>query len=160
MFKTADLSDQYSDRIAILPQKFNLYGKNKSFCGKIRTVSCYEDNSFVKSILDENGKDMVLVIDGKASMNCALLGDMLADKAQKNEWSGIIVNGCIRDSEIISNIPLGVCALSTHPLKSVKKNVGEKDVEINLFDNIFTPGDFIYVDSDGILLSKFDLLAK
>jgi regulator of ribonuclease activity A len=41
--------------------------------------------------------------------------------AFKNNWSGIIINGCIRDSDIIASIDLGVFALSPIPIKSVKK---------------------------------------
>jgi hypothetical protein len=32
--------------------------------------------------------------------SCALLGDNIAEMAHKNGWSGIIINGCIRDSEV------------------------------------------------------------
>lgn len=31
---------------------------------------------------------------------CALLGDNIAAMAHQNGWSGIIINGCIRDSEV------------------------------------------------------------
>ena len=36
-------------------------------------------------------------MDGQASVNCALLGGNLASLANKNGWSGIIINGCVRD---------------------------------------------------------------
>ena len=43
-----------------------------------------------------------------AGKRCALLGDNLAANAVKNGWSGIVVNGCIRDSDDISRMDLGV----------------------------------------------------
>ena len=94
------------------------------------------------------------MVDGNASKDCALLGDMLAEAAFKNNWSGIIVNGCIRDSDIIANIGIGVFALSTIPIKSIKKNIGDVDVDVSFMNVTFKPGDYIYADLDGIIISK------
>ena len=99
----------------------------------------------------------MLVVDGNASTDCALLGDMLAEAAVKNNWAGIIVNGCIRDSDVIAEIDLGVFALSTIPLKSVKKDVGERDVEIEFMSVKFKPGNYIYADLDGVIISEIEL---
>jgi len=90
-------------------------------------------------------------------MDCALLGDMLAEAAFKNNWSGIIVNGCIRDSDVIADIEIGVFALSTKPVKSVKKGLGDTDVDVSFMNVTFKPGDYIYADKDGIIISKTEL---
>ena len=153
-FKTADLCDDHSDDLIILNQQFNSYGKVDSFFGQISTVKCFNDNSKVREAVNSEGSRKVLVVDGNASTDCALLGDMLAEAAVKNNWSGIIVNGCIRDSDVIANIDLGVFALSTIPLKSVKKNIGDRDVLVNFMGIDFNPGDYIYADLDGIIISK------
>lgn len=157
-FKTADLCDDHSDNLVILSQNFKSYGKIKSFCGKIQTVKCLNDNSKVKELVNKDGLNKVLVIDGAASKDCALLGDMLAEAASKNNWSGIIVNGCIRDSDVIANIDLGVFALTTIPVKSVKNNIGEINVEVKFMGVNFKPGDYIYADMDGIIISKTELI--
>ena len=70
---------------------------------------------------------------------------------------GIIINGCIRDSEDIGKMPLGVKALNTYPLKSSKRDQGLRDVTLNFAGCIFNPGDFVYADKDGILVSPFAL---
>ena len=156
-FKTADLCDDYSEDLIILNQQFNSYGKKDSFFGQISTVKCLNDNSKVREAVNSEGNRNVLVVDGSASTACALLGDMLAEAAVNNNWSGIIVNGCIRDSDVIANIDLGVFALSTIPLKSVKKNIGDRDVTVNFMGVDFNPGDYIYADLDGIIISKKEL---
>lgn len=52
-------------------------------------------------------------------------------KAVENGWSGVVMNGMIRDSADIAAMDLGVSkALGTHPLKSVKRGVGERDVPV------------------------------
>jgi hypothetical protein len=43
-----------------------------------------------------------------------------------------VVYGCIRDSGDINEIDIGVRALNTHPQKSIKKNVGDRDIAVTL----------------------------
>lgn len=156
-FATADLYDEHEEKLQIASPIFKDYGGNLKFCGPVSTVSVFEDNSLVRDALEEPGEGRVLVVDGGASLNCALVGDMLAELAKKNGWAGIIVNGCIRDSAVIANIDIGVKALNTNPRKSVKKGIGERDVSVDFADVIISPGDYIYADEDGIVISDEDL---
>ena len=82
-----------------------------------------------------------------------MLGDLLAAKAVENGWAGVLMNGLIRDSADIARMDLGVKVLGTHPLKSVKKGVGERDVEVRFSGVRFVPGAYLYVDEDGVICS-------
>mgnify|MGYP006092982909 FL=1 len=157
-YNTADICDQYD--VLIADPIFNLYGGNSNFSGKIRTVIAVNDNSFVRELLEEKVDGHVMVVDGKGSMKCALLGDNLAAKAFENGWSGFIINGCIRDSAIINKISIGVKALNTVPNKSIKNNVGEYGTDIMIANATFKEGEFVYSDEDGIVISKTELLKK
>ncbi len=99
------------------------------------------------------GDGKVMVVDGGASKRCALLGDMLAAKAADNGWAGIIVYGCIRDVDEIGATDLGVQALATMPLKSVKKGVGELNVPVTFGGVTFNPGEYVYADNNGVIVS-------
>jgi regulator of ribonuclease activity A len=103
------------------------------------------------------GQGKVLVVDGGGSKRCALLGDLLAAKAVENGWNGILVNGCIRDSAEIAGMPIGVMALGTHPLKSVKKGIGESGVPVRFAGVTFKAGDYLYADEDGVILTATPL---
>ena len=70
---------------------------------------------------------------------------------------GIIIYGCIRDSEDVGKMPLGVKALNTYPLKSSKRDVGLRDVPVTFGGVTVKPGDWIYADKDGILVSTEQL---
>ena len=140
--KTTDLCDEHIQNLKIAkPGIFRDYGGKKDFYGLINTVKCLEDNSFVRKALEENGEGKVLVIDGGGEL------------ALKNKWNGIIVNGCIRDSAELSQLGLGVKALATHPLKSKKENKGEENIKVNFAGIDFAPGEFVYCDEDGIVVS-------
>ena len=156
-FTTADLCDGNAN-IQIAKPVFKLFGENKYFYGRIRTVSVLDDNSYVKKLVEEKVNGDVMVVDGKGSTKCALLGDNLARIACNNGWSGFIINGCIRDSEIINRIGIGIKAINTMPIKSEKKDVGEYGKPLNFADVIFTDGDYVYSDPDGIIISKSQLI--
>lgn len=160
-YKTADLCDQFSEEIAIAtPGVLQDFGKSLAFHGMIQTVECFEDNSFVRKSLEADGEGKVLVVDGAASTQCALLGDMLAQLAIDNKWSGIIVNGCIRDSDVIGGLEIGVKAITSMPLKSVKKDVGSQNVPVSFCDLTFIPGEWVYADQDGVITASKELLLK
>ena len=129
-YVTPDLCDEYPDLITVVEPMFNNYGARESFGGEIVTVKCHEDNSKVKELVDTDGKGKVMVVDGGGSMRHALLGDMLAEKAAKNGWEGIIIYGCIRDVDVIMETELGVQALATNPLKTDKRDLGDVNVKV------------------------------
>jgi len=128
-FTTADLYDEHGENLQVATAIFKDYGGKKIFYGPISTVKVFEDNSLVRTALEEPGKGRVLVVDGGASLRCALIGDMLAELGKDNGWEGIIVSGCIRDSAAIATIDIGIKALNTNPRKSVKKGAGERDIK-------------------------------
>ncbi len=157
----ADLCDTHEGQILVAQTLFQSFGQHSVFCGKIATVRCFEDNSLVrKHLKEDSGKGKVLVVDGHASMNCALLGDLLAEAAVKNHWQGIIVHGCVRDTNIINQLDIGVRALATHPRKSEKNNTGEYGVPVHFAGIDWIPDEYVYADHDGIIVAKEDLLTN
>eukprot|EP00545_Synedropsis_sp_CCMP1620_P012322 CAMPEP_0119008002 /NCGR_PEP_ID=MMETSP1176-20130426/3399_1 /TAXON_ID=265551 /ORGANISM="Synedropsis recta cf, Strain CCMP1620" /LENGTH=173 /DNA_ID=CAMNT_0006960253 /DNA_START=112 /DNA_END=633 /DNA_ORIENTATION=- len=159
---TADLCDMYvtsPSRLTVAqPGYFKDYGGIKAFSGRIETVKCFESNPMVRSTLGESGEGRVLVVDGAGSQRVAICGDMLAQMGSDNGWTGIIVNGCIRDSAVIAKIPIGVKAINTHPLKSAKTHQGERGCTVAFAGVEFVPGMYIYADEDGIIVSENELI--
>ena len=152
-FSTADLCDAHQDSLQVCEPIFADYGGRRSFHGPVRTLKCFEDNSLVRDALGQPGEGAVLVVDGGGSRRCAMLGDQLAEMAVKNGWAGVVMHGLIRDSEAIGAMSLGVKALGTIPLKSVKRGEGQAGIAVRFAGISFTPGDWLYADSDGIVVS-------
>jgi regulator of ribonuclease activity A len=156
-FCTTDLCDAHGDRVRVVEPMLRDFGGVARFSGPIVTVRAPEDNSLVRAALEEPGQGRVLVVDGGASMRCALLGDQLAVLARDHGWAGVVIYGCVRDSEALSTIAIGVRALATMPRKSNKKGRGERDVPITFGGVTFTPGEWLYADADGIVVSAESL---
>lgn len=149
--KTADLCDAHPDARVLAPI-LRSFGGARSFSGRIATVKAHEDNTRVREALSEPGERRVLVVDGGGSTRCALVGDMLATLGQGSGWAGIVVYGCIRDSDVIATIALGVHALGTHPKKSEKRGEGQRDVPVTFGGVTFVPGEWLAADDDGVVV--------
>jgi regulator of ribonuclease activity A len=154
---TTDLSDKYPEA-QVLDPGFRDFGGVRAFKGRAATLKVFEDNSLVREALEEPGAGRVLVIDGGASMRCALVGGNLAELARRNGWRGVIVNGCIRDSEEIARLDIGVKALASHPRKSAKGlHSGRKEIPVIFGGVRFEPGFWVYADADGVLVAAAEL---
>ncbi|ABM61253.1 ribonuclease E activity regulator RraA [Halorhodospira halophila] len=158
---TTDLCDAYADEPGAQLRAMNPmligYGGRARFGGPVTTLKLFEDNVRVRELLSAPGDGGVLVVDGGGSMRCALLGDRLAELGRENGWSGAIIYGCVRDSAELAQIDFGVQALNTHPLKSQKKGLGERDVSVTFAGVTIQSGDWLYADEDGVVVASREL---
>ena len=155
---TADLYDQFGESCFSCPQQFRNFGKRLRFAGRIRTVLCREDNVILKRMLETKSDGDVLVVDGGGSLNAALIGDVIAGLGARNGWSGVVINGAVRDSPVLREIDFGVKALGTNPRKSKKDGNGASDLLVSFGGIDFVPVHWIYCDEDGILVSEKKLV--
>jgi regulator of ribonuclease activity A len=103
------------------------------------------------------GKGRVLVVDGGGSLRHALLGDMLAAAAAENGWQGLLINGCVRDVEILESIDLGVKALNIHPVKTEKRGEGRLNVNVTFAGATIRSGGYLYADANGVVVAARNL---
>lgn len=160
-FVTCDLLDDHPQTQVVSPsidgKSFKNFGARKAFGGEVVTVKCFEDNSRVKELLATEGAGKVLVVDGGASMRCALLGDLIGESAVQNHWAGVVVYGCVRDVDALAQLDLGVQALAAIPQKSNRKGAGETGIELHFGGVTIAAGNYIYADNNGILVSASKL---
>ena len=157
-FVTCDLCDDHPQDVRVCEPLFGSFGGRSAFGGEIVTVKCHEDNSRVKELLATPGKGKVLVVDGGGSLRCALMGDMIGESAVQNGWEGVIIYGCVRDVDALAELDLGVHALASIPLKSVRKGVGETGLDVTFGGVTFPQGHYVYADNNGVIVSAKSLL--
>lgn len=157
-FSTPDLCDAHPELVRVLASMLRNFGGRRSFGGVIVTVKCFEDNSLVKEQASQPGHGKVLVVDGGGSLRKALLGDQIAANAAANGWEGFIIHGAVRDVGALAETPLGVQALGAIPLKTEKRGIGDVNVPVNFGGVDFWPGEFVYADDNGVIVSEHPLL--
>ena len=150
---TTDLHDANPNALRCTLQ-FVDYGATRLFAGRIRTVVTMEDSKLAQSLFSQPGEGGIAVIDGGGSMRTAMLGDRYAAICAENGWSGVIVNGAIRDAERLADIPLGIKALAATPTRSAKTGIGAIDVPVAFGGVLFMPGDCVYCDLDGVVVGR------
>lgn len=156
-FATCDLCDEHkldaSGQFRVLPPVFRDFGAVQTFAGRVSTVKCFEDNTLVKAALDTPGEGRVLVVDGGASLRRALVGGNLGAAAARNGWAGVLVDGCVRDVAELAACAVGIRALAAMPLPTEKRQEGQRDVAVLIQGVWVRPGDWLYADADGVVVS-------
>jgi regulator of ribonuclease activity A len=149
---TTDLSDAHPEAQVCDPV-FLSWGGRTAFNGPIATLKVFEDNTMVRDAVEQPGEGRVLVVDGGGSLRCALFGGNLAVLAAENGWSGVVVNGAVRDVDEIDTQPIGVRALATHPRRSEKgMHSGRAALPVVFAGTVFREGEWLCADRDGVLV--------
>jgi regulator of ribonuclease activity A len=164
-FATCDLCDAYKNdstgEFRVLAPVFRDFGQVRKFSGPVETVKCFEDNTLVKAAVDSLGYvdtpegrvAKVLVVDGGGSLRKALLGGNLGAAAARNGWAGVVIDGCVRDTAELATQAVGIRALAAMPMPTEKRNQGQANVAVQVQDVWIRPGDWLYADEDGIVVS-------
>ena len=150
---TADLCDDHPD-VRVCQMTFIDFAKRTHFHGQITTFSTFEDNKGIREILAEGGKGRVLVVDGRGSRRRALTGGNIAAEAEQYGWEGLVYNGCIRDQHEFTDLDLGVKAMAATPMRPRTDGIGLKDVDVNFGGIVIRPGEWLYADLDGVIVSE------
>ena len=165
-FATCDLCDSHKNdstgEFRVLPPVFRDFGQVKKFSGPVETVKCFEDNTLVKAAVDSSGLvdtpqgrvGKVLVVDGGGSLRRALMGGNLGAAAARNGWAGVVIDGCVRDTAELAGHAVGIRALAAMPLPTEKRNEGQANVAVQVQGVWVRPGDWLYADEDGIVVSS------
>lgn len=166
-FATCDLCDAHKNdsdgAFRVLPPVFRDFGKRRVFAGVVETVKCFEDNTLVKAAVDSpgvgsDGVPKVLVVDAGASLRRAVLGGNLGATAARNGWAGVLIDGCVRDTAELALQEVGIRALVAMPLPTEKRNEGQRQVAVQIQGVWVRPGDWLYADEDGIVVSPCPLV--
>ena len=163
-FRTTSLCDANEKEIGLTIQisnpVFKHFGRRYAFHGQIVTLKLFEDNVLLREAASEPGQGRVLVVDVGATSHCGVIGDMIAELAHLNDWQGVVLNGYVRDSVALGKVDIGVYALGTYPQRSGKKGLGERDVPVTFWGINYKPGDYLYCDKDGLMVSAHPLLGE
>jgi len=152
-FFTADICDEHSEKVALLGAGYTNYGGASKCQGEIVTIKLNKNNSDLITLLrDEDGTGKVVVVDVDQEY-FAVVGENLMKFAHKNNYAGIVVNGYIRDTFQITDIPVALYALGTCARKSIPVTSGERNIALSFGGIDINHGDYLYADTDGVIVT-------
>jgi len=157
-FATTDLLDAHeaeidAGRIRVLQPGLIALGRRRAFTGEVVTLKLFEDNSLLADLVKTAGGGRVIVVDAGGSLRCGVFGGNLAAAAAKNGWAGVVIYGCARDADEIDACDVGLRVLALHPRRSVKRGEGQRDVAVSFLGTTIRPGEWLYADRDGVIVS-------
>lgn len=153
---TCDLCDRFRDSddsaFRVLRGVFRSYGGRAAFHGPVRTLRCFETNAKLRELVQTPGEGRVIVVDGGASLQRALLGGNLANFAARHGWAGVLINGVVRDLAELRAADVGIFALGHCPMPSHKRDEGQLDEPVRVQGEWIRPGEWLYADEDGVVV--------
>lgn len=153
-FSTADLCDEFFDKVRVLNPEFKPYGGKRKVEGTIVTMRLDKNNYDLTQMLkSEAGENRIVVVD-VAQEYYAVVGDNLMKFAEDNNWQAILVNGYVRDTDETQKFDVGLFAIGTCPRKYIPQTSGQRGVELSFEGVVFKDGDYLYADNDGIIITE------
>lgn len=153
IIRCADICDDEPDA-QVCELMFHDFAKRACFHGEAVTFSTYEDNKGIREILARGGKGKVLVVDGRGSQRRALCGGNIAQEAFDHGWAGLVFNGAVRDTHEFAELDFGTKALKCTPMRPRTDGIGMADVALQFGGIVVNPGDYVYADFDGVIVTK------
>lgn len=112
------------------------------------------DNLMFHEALDLAQPGDIIVVDGGSGNNRSLAGEIMIRFAQMKGLAGIVVDGCLRDSDGIEELTMPVYAKGLTPQGPFKFGPGEINVPISCGGQVVFPGDILVGDKDGIVVIR------
>jgi RraA family protein len=109
------------------------------------------DNLFVHKALDLAQPGDVIVVDAGGDLTNAIIGELMSGYAASRGVAGLVINGAIRDADILRAGALPVYAAGVTHRGPYKDGPGQINVPVSLDGMVVRPGDIMVGDGDGVL---------
>jgi regulator of ribonuclease activity A len=70
----------------------------------------------------------------------------------------VVIDGCVRDVAELASLDVGIRALASMPLPTERRNQGLKDLVVHIQGVQIKPGEWLYADADGMVVSATRLV--
>jgi 4-hydroxy-4-methyl-2-oxoglutarate aldolase len=143
-----------SGKHGALPSAIKPIHARSKLCGPALTVHCPGgDNLWLHRALDVAQAGDVLVVDVSGSYEHGYWGEIMSTAAHQRRLGGLVINGCVRDGVLISQIDFPVFARGLC-IRGTGKDFGARgfiNYPLLLGEVVVNAGDLIFGDGDGVV---------
>jgi regulator of RNase E activity RraA len=149
---TANVADAM-DRLGVLDARIKPVWAGATVVGPAYTVwTRGGDNKFLHEALGLAQPGDVIVVNGQGDESRALIGELMAEKAKATGLAGFVIDGAVRDAEIIGEIEFPVFARAVTPAGPFKYGPGRLGRTVAVGGVAVAPGDIVVGDADGVVI--------
>ncbi|GAA3357443.1 DUF1932 domain-containing protein [Saccharopolyspora gregorii] len=141
------------DRMGMLDGGIRPLWRGARAVGRARTawVRNGDNLGLVRALEGARPGDM-LVINGGGDLSRALMGELIAERAQARGVVGMVIDGAARDVAELERIGFGVWARGSTPAGPYRQGPGTIDVPVAVGGVVARPGDLVAADDDGVIV--------
>lgn len=114
------------------------------------------DNLILHLAVQEAAPGDVLVVDAKAFMEAGPWGDVLTLQAMQRGIAGLVISGCVRDAQAITELGFPVFCRGLSIKGTGKNQPGVLNAPLQIGGVTVRPGDIIVGDRDGLVVVPRD----
>jgi regulator of RNase E activity RraA len=106
-----------------------------------------------KRVIDSVNPGEVLVIEARGDLGAGTIGDILALRVEKRGGTGIITDGCLRDSPSFGALDIPTYSAGMHAAPLGRRHVPlDSDLPITCGGVLVLPGDVLVGDAEGVIV--------
>src|SRR5437763_216592 len=125
--------------------------------GPALTVKCRPgDNLMIHKALDLAQPGDVIVVDAGGDLTNSLFGELMLSYAVTRKIAGIVLNGAVRDIDVIAAGSFPLYAAGVTHRGPYKDGPGEINVPVAIDGMVIQPGDLMLGDADGLLCVPYE----
>lgn len=156
----ADLCDAHPDAVKILAGTFGFFSEVTRFHGPARLISLHAADGFLADTLKTPGEGAIAVVHVGADPSPAVFGDGMARNAEANGWAGVVIQGALRDVELIEPRKIGIAATDVVPFIRRDGPAGSEADILDIAGVRIAKGDLVAADPDGIIALPREIAAQ
>lgn len=118
------------------------------------------DNLYLHQAIYLADRGYVIMVDGKKHEYNAYLGELMALAAEAIGVEGIVIDGLIRDKQIVKNLEIPIFARGFIPRGPRKERQGSINKTISCGGILVQPGDLVLGDEDGVTVVPRDRIEE
>jgi 4-hydroxy-4-methyl-2-oxoglutarate aldolase len=152
-FSTATLHEA-AGKIGALPSAIKPITAGMRIVGPAVTVSCPAgDNLRIHHAIYIARPGDILVVDVAGGHEYGYWGEIMTVAAQARGLAGLVIDGCVRDGDILATLGFPVFARG-RCIKGTAKDPTKGTINhpIHIADVVVEPGDFVAGDTDGVVV--------
>ena len=140
-------------RKGAFPHDIKPIAPKMTLCGPALTVSCPPmDNLGIHRAIYLAQPGDVLVVRVGGGYEGGYWGEIMTFAAQQRGIAGLVIDGCVRDRDLIEEMGFPVFSRGLAIHGTIKKEKGVINRPLKIGEVLINPGDLLVGDSDGVVL--------